>query len=421
MGKETWARRVGDDQSPSPADYSTRREPGLDSPRYTIKKRYRPREPGTHPQYRLLPTTVGDAPYITCHVQVEPPIPFPTPGPEFLPPRFADDYLSRNRATLSPRERIIPRVPRYRSYDHDPFGPAAHPHWRRSSDPRSPAYSIAPAIDYKWFPYNDNPSGAAYLPRHPGEHSPPTFTIHQRLEPPPEPPTPGPGEYEISREFVSRPLSVHPRHPEIAPFSTPGPSDYDVVEPTGLRSRRCAIRPVYSARAREKGAGYPLVPRTFDKPPGITIGPNHWKPPKNTNPGPQYISDQLETRGHSIGPRNGKSPRIIWIPKSDTPGPSHYRAEEDAAVTPRTAKWAFVGDNNTGYWIAPSFSKGPASYYPRGPGIKGMTIRPKVDDGPKELNPVSESNDAGYVKYHVFPQIGRMAIRPKEHLELIPK
>jgi hypothetical protein len=55
------------------------------------------------------------------------------------------------------------------------------------------------------------------------------------------------------------------------------------------------------------------------------------------------------------------------------------------------------------------------------PGPKGLTIRPKVDNGVKELCPVSDSQEAGYVNYHMVPHIGRLAIHPREYLDLIPK
>jgi hypothetical protein len=50
-----------------------------------------------------------------------------------------------------------------------------------------------------------------------------------------------------------------------------------------------------------------------------------------------------------------------------------------------------------------------------------MTIHPKVDDGVRELNPVSETQDAGYLKVHIVPEIRGLAIHPREYLDLIPK
>jgi hypothetical protein len=191
MGKETWARRLGHDKVPGPAEYTTRGEPGAESPQYTIKKRYPDRAPEFGPPYRELPAVVGETPHDTIRPRTDDLSTFNTPGPDYKPPRFGDAYLSRRNASLSPREAIHPRRPLYESFGHDPFGPGNRDCRQRTSDVRAPAYSIAPSIDGHWFPLNDNPSGAAYRPRKAFRRAPahPLYQIPPDQKPPD---TPGP-------------------------------------------------------------------------------------------------------------------------------------------------------------------------------------------------------------------------------------
>ena len=425
MGKEHWARDIERVKPPGPGTYNSEKykETGTYSPRFSIKQRHPEREPTAAPPYRSIPTTVGAAPKFTIRPRTNDARPSDTPGPEYIPPPFGSDYLSRRGGTLARREAPEMRERVYQSYSHDPFGPAAHDCRVRPGDKRAPAYSIGVTIPANWIAKNDNPGSGSYSPdRSKVLRSTPKFSIAPLPEEQRTTDTPGPGAYDIPDKFGKRPMTVRPRTRDIAPFATPGPGQYDVQEPTGARSPRCAIRPWYPEKKEVRGVGYHDVAREFDKHPKKTIGQRDKYRVPNTNPGPgdYSIGDHWRSRvGYKMGPRVPKDDRCSFIPKSDNPGPGEYDFQ---AYAPRPPGWSMTGEaSDSGSWIGRSFSPGPV-YENDKKGVEKRapryTIRPKTMD----IVPKSATQDAGYV--NLRDEKGRrpgFTIRNREELALIPK
>lgn len=121
--------------------------------------------------------------------------------------------------------------------------------------------------------------------------------------------------------------------------------------------------------------------------------------------------------------RDGKNPRCNFIPRSESPGPAEYTAD-DAAMANRAPVYSITGDNAGDSWVGPSFTKGPAQYTPKYEArlrtAPRFTVRPNA--GKSCMDPASASKDAGFVNLVNPPHAGpALHIRPKEYLELIPE
>lgn len=428
MGKETWARRIGGrEQTPGPGDYKTElyKETGTGVPCYTIKGRYPDPEPRVAPEYREMKTTVGDAPRYTIRPKTGAKSESNgTPGPDYVPPLFANKYLSRPNNTLTPREKMTPRTPRFESYSHCPFGPAKSDTRHRPGDSRAPAYSIGNMTGVSWLSKNNNPGSADYFPdKNKVLKSAPKYSLHGVSTELPTLATPGPGEYNLPDNFGKRKMTVRPKTGVTSNFATPGPGEYEVQEPTGSSARRCSIRPLYSRKEIQPGVGYHDIVREFDKPKRRSISPRTtYDPYRTDSPGPGTYSPATTWRsnvGYKMSPRNSqRNERTSFIPNIDSPGPAEY-GQDCSPIKKKEPRFIIGGDEHQrGGWIGTTESPGPgyngddSMTKPRPP---KYTIRPKT----RGMDAESPTKDAGYVNLRQNPRRGGFTIRQREELDLI--
>lgn len=424
MGKETWARELGREKKPGPADYDTREEPGVRTPRYSIKQKYQDRAPPYAPPYRDIGTTLAPTPAYTLRPKTAERPPDETPGPDFIPPRFADNYLRRSNGTLSARSGPKDvRHSRYPSYNHDPNGPGAFDCRKYPHFVREPAYTIGENCGEGWLHIDDNPGASDYSPRHMKvKKSAPKYTIGSINPKKEEIWVPGPGKYDVPYDFGRRALSVRAKPKELRGFNTPGPGSYNIQEPLGQKSRKCQIRACYSERANEPGVGYYTVPREFDSPPGKTIGVRSPRNNRDNFPGPGDYSPKKpwnSGKGHGMCDKNGMAHSYsTWLPNWKSPGPAEYTAD-DTPTTPRAPRFS-LRDTDGPSWLNKAQSPGPAAHHQDNTVTKKRapryTCRPKCP----QSEPKSATQDAGYL---VLPkhQIPPIHIRPREDLNLIPQ
>ncbi|KAK8896045.1 Outer dense fiber protein 3-like protein 2 [Tritrichomonas musculus] len=433
MGKETWARKLGKEVKPGPADYTTRTEPGTDSPRYTIKNLYPDPKPKLDVPYNDIPSTVGDTLKFTIRPHTDLPEGNDNPGPTYIPHPLGYDYLKRKNGTMRKRDFTIDRrEPKYKSYSQSPFGPAKYDARENPGWHKDPSYTIGEHCGQSWIRTNSNPSSAAYRPDLTlTMPSSPKYSIHDRVLDPQPPETPGPGEYDVPDGLNRRPLSVHPLHKDFEPYKTPGPGKYDIPDAMGNGSPKISIRTLCPQKPDTHGVKYLKIKREFDEPSArMSIHERHKDIEGFQTPGPgeyQIPSSWNSKKGARMSPRGAKGE--LWgaiYDKWRSPGPAEY--SPDHRPTQPSEPAYSLGDTLPSGWQGPMIKAGvpgPGQYndgdltnpgrYRRSP---RFTIRPKC--GPTE--PESPTKDAGYVRLTKMPyEKPAMSIHPREELELIPK
>ena len=428
MGKETWARRLGKDSLPGPADYSTRTEPGCDSPRFTIRNLHPEPVRRIDAPYTSIPTTVGAGPKFTIRPQTGGGPLNDNPGPTYIPHPLGYDYLQRKNGTMRQRDFHLDwRSPTYQSYSQSPFGPAKYDARHNPGDPRDPVFSISPLCGESWLKTNDNPAGAAYRPRFElTKPSSPRHSIHEKVYDREQATTPGPGEYAIPDTFAKRPRSIHGTTYEPKKFQTPGPGRYDLPETMGSGSPRHSIHPLCPRKENIHGVPYRKIPREFDQVKARTIGVKSNDRPSFQTPGPgEYkINDAWNSgRVANLSPRNAKNElRTSFIENWRSPGPAEY--DPDAKPTYKSVPAYSLGDAYPSNWQGRDNNvPGPGNYGAdlNNPGERRsprFTIRPKT----KDIVPESPTKDAGYYALtdYQYRKPG-LSIHPREELDLIPE
>lgn len=446
MGKETWARKIGEEKIPGPSDYTTRTEPGQDSPRYSIKQIYPEPVRKIDPPFNDIPTTVGrDAPKFTIRPQTSIPDGNDNPGPGFIPHPFGYDFLKRKNKTLPlsfrknangeflEKDQSQPerRKRRNQSYNQSPYGPAKYDTRSNPRDKKEPSYTIGPRCGNSWIQYNNNPSSAEYKPDISSTRpSSPRCYIHNKSMDLPPLDTPGPGEYSIPSTFGRRSLSIHPLHREPKKYKTPGPGKYDIPSEIGNGSPKISFHPLVEERKPRNppGVQYHHIKRDFDEPSSRRSIHQHCKELKGLQtPGPgTYSIPSAWNGGHSarMSPRGSREE--LWNAIYDrwrSPGPAEYTP--DAKPTQPKSPSYTVGDGVGGSWIDSKKSvPSPDQYgdvienpgkFKRSP---RFTIRPQCGN----IDPESPTKDAGYVNITNIPfEKPAPIIHLKENLDLIPQ
>lgn len=419
MGKETWARELGQSQSPGPANYTTSGRIGKSSPAYTIKHKYSEKDPPYAPPYVNLATTVGQSPRYTIRPKTGVDVTSSTPGPSYLPPPFAHNLLSRGkmRSCSVDRESQNPSLTNDQNlYD------TRH----RPNDKRPPAFKIGEGVRSSWLRGDENPSGASYRPNgNLMKPSIPKYSIGNIHSLDNENKNPGPGEYNNIETFGKRSLAIRPKTGEFKPDPTPGPGEYEIKPLIGMGSPRTTIRPLYAPKQAIHGVPYRKLNREFDQVKGMTISPKTKLAQSFSTPGPadySLRSSWNSSRGYKMSPRDSKEQiHGKWLDGWRSPGPAEYDSDDK---TIRANAPAYSLRDSCGPSAFPtSTTPGPSEYSqdrtPIEPRSPRFTIRPKCQNKDTE----SPTKDAGYVAlYGNIPHAGpAVSIRPREELSLIPQ
>ena len=234
-GKLHWARKLGDQTSPGPGSYNIPSCFGNSSPRFSIKKRYPDKKSDSCPEFLDIRPRNNSPKYsirLKIHQKEKP----TTPGPSYIPPPMGTPTIKTNRPKRG--QQMSPRQRKYEIYDKSINGPAAFD-LSKANYNNGQQYSYIGKRDKSgWLQTSDNPSPDQYDPdislTRPNS---PRYSIRASPKVKQEDISPGPGGIYVPSEFGKGRASIHIRHKEFEPFDTPGPGEYEISRQLGKDAR----------------------------------------------------------------------------------------------------------------------------------------------------------------------------------------
>ncbi|EAY20853.1 hypothetical protein TVAG_436770 [Trichomonas vaginalis G3] len=405
MSNGLMVRLVGNrSHSPGPAAYSTRRRPGSESPAWTIKNRYKQKIEAIDAEYVNLESTIGRGPKISMKSRHDSLPKIDTPGPNYIPKNFGSETTPIH---VSPRygDRKTESTP----------GPGQY-------TPRdAPSTARVSIRNRTKLPESnvDSPGPAGYSPDYKAtRRSSRSPTIGRRASEPKKQITPGPSDYQISRDITNgQGISMHIRPRESGIAVTPGPSDYGSPNnPANFNSPSYTIGHRYDQKTDTNQAGFVNLPSTVGQGPKISMSSRHEARDVEATPGPNYVPPSMaqSARGISIGSRSPDGKIEV------TPGPGQYNTLNKSGVdgvTPITIK------GRTPLPGAGTDSPGPAGYNPDydatrksspSPTIGRRGIDPKVEvtPGPSDYAISRDITNGQGISMHIRPREGDIAVTP---------
>jgi len=329
MGKEHWAHRITVEKTPGPGQYRIPQNIN-ESPRFTIKNRYKENTVDNTAQFVALPSTLNNkGKYFGPKPDSSSKNPREgkqIPGPEYVPPPFGAKYLNPrknlHRESYDPRKK-----PKIESYSQNPFGPAEYNTRNDPSKPSVPQISIGSRYKERSDEAN-TPSPSDYHSDNEFRVSSPRYSIGQKHERVTREKSPGPGQYLIPSDLCSKPIYIHKKHTHhYYHESTPGPGQYINTKPFGSDSPRIKIKSSYIKSEHSSDTPYYLVPSEFAKKRPVTIGSSRRDDnSKSGLPGPGFYSPVFNEpiRGHTIAKADVEKQRFREFAEP-TPGPGHYK------------------------------------------------------------------------------------------------
>ena len=194
---------------PGPGSYNIPSDFGS-APSYSIKHRYKQKEPEKLPGYQNLGTTIGEGRKSAMHSRPKDRDYTQSPGPNYVPPKLGSDG---KKCTFHER---INRV-------------------NHESTPGPGSYNIATKFDGKQFTIKSRKwiheegeipgpgVGALYPDYSKTMRASTAASIRPRFEKNDKEKRPAPGDYNISRDLSKRTSTLHQKHKELLPEKTPGP------------------------------------------------------------------------------------------------------------------------------------------------------------------------------------------------------
>ena len=379
-------------QTPGPGAYMPPSSFGNDSPRYSIKNRYKDKKTESNGSYQAIPSSVGAGPKWTLGVKHKEFEAMKTPGPLYMPPAFGSD---------SPKISFHQR--RYEKKQESTPGPLTY------EDPTlktSPRYTM----QHRAYPKNE---GESCSPG-PGKYHPdydsvlPSArrttikgrTIDRKVEV-----TPGP--YDVPSDYKPRGISFHGKGYTPKPDITPGPGKYSTEHQLGSDARKCAIRPRIFQKEQHIDAPYQKLPETFGTGPkqSFRIKPTE----KNTEstPGPLYApppfgSDMPKVSMH-FKPSDSK--------KETTPGPYYYNVDNSSRKFTIKSR-AYPPDE--GKIDGP----GPGKYAPDYDFVLPSSMKPSIHGKLPDKKP--QYQGSGFIAAPPLPEGPKFTIGRKDPLGVIP-
>lgn len=270
--------------------------------------------------YEAIPSTIGEGLKYTLHQRLVEKGPPPTPGPNYLPPRFG---------TGSPQSAFhgYVKAPKF----NDGLGGVPGPY--SYVDPASIGATKGRGFTVKGREFGPDerksagPGPGKYLPNFsPTQRSNGTFQYRPRVEARErKDQIPGPGQYTINRNLAQGPMAFHgyvkqPTSKDVVP----GPGKYDVKSKLGKDAPAFSIRPRTepSTSALTK-APYQVIPTTVGEGKKFSLGIRGKDPPIQVTPGPNYMPPAFGkgSQASSLYSRHGD---VQTKARAATPGPGQY-------------------------------------------------------------------------------------------------
>jgi hypothetical protein len=353
--------------TPGPGAYTPTDSNRARGASYTLKSRHESVErPNTAP-YRDIGSTVGAGPKISLSSRHKVRVGDDTPGPSYVPPNLGTDA---QKSALSSRR--------------------AEPRDSRADNPGPGAYSIAPKFANEGTkstlhqrtsgggPDHCSPGPAAYSPDYwAAKPRSPSASLHIRPKDLQRDPTPGPPDYQVSRDLGGLRSTMHIRPRDLMRQSTPGPGAYTPTDSNRARGASYTLKSRHESVERPNTAPYRDIGSTVGAGPKISLSSRHKVRVGDDTPGPSYVPPDLGADAQ----KSALSSRYADArdPRADNPGPGAY------SIAP---KFANEGAKSTLHQRTSGggpdhCSPGPAAYspdygaaQPRSPSAS-LHIRPK--------------------------------------------
>ena len=388
----------GRGESPGPGAYGFHSTVG-DAPKYTIKGRHNLASKPNDAPYRGLPSTLGDAPKYSLSSRHKVKDVENTPGPNYVPPPLGADA---QKSSMSYRHGET-RDSRY-----DNPGPGAYNIQPKfANDAQKSTLHGRTGVEHT----NDSPGPAAYLPNLDAtKKRAPAVAMHMRPQDRAVDVTPGPSDYEISRDLGGTKASFHSKPKESAIENTPGPGAYTPNDKTLGNAPKYTMKGRHELAEKPNAAPYRALPSSVGEGPKISMASRHKVRDVENTPGPNYMPPPLgaDAQKSSMSHRHSESRDSRY----DNPGPGAYNIQpkfaNDAQKSTLHGRTGVDRLND---------SPGPAAYMPNIDATKKrapastMHIRPKVR-GPEQT--------PGYVDLGSTLNRRGITIGRRETLDLIP-
>ena len=381
--------------NPGPSAYHIKSTIG-DAPKYTIKGRHRSVEKPNNAPYRVLPTTVGESPRISLKSRHKEAEGYVTPGPNYVPPRLGAN-ATKTSFHSRPATAKDPRI--------DNPGPGAYNYTPRfANDANKYTFHQRTAVSARDF----SPGPAAYAPDYKKvKKSTPQATMHIRPEGRAIAVTPGPSDYEVSRDLGGQQSTMHIRPRDNTVNNNPGPGQYTPTNGNKPKDPSFTMKGRHEIPVKPNTAPYRDLPSTVGEGPKIALSSRHNDPNPYVTPGPNYIPPTIGDDAAKIT-FSGRTAEAA-DPRKDNPGPGAYDYKPQFGNDAQKSTF----HQRTGTEV-PDISPGPAAYSPEKPKsgqAATMHIRPK-DKTPEET--------PGYYKLPSTLTGPKYTIGNREDLDLEP-
>lgn len=354
----------GNRSNPGPADYNIKSKMG-DAPRYTIKNRIEQKNNPNQAGYVSFPSTVGDGHKFSLssrHKELEG---INTPGPDYVPPKFGSDA---KKSTLHIKD----------SGNRDD----------RLGYPGPGAYSLTPRIGNDSLKYSlrsrtgtenpdISPGPAAYNPDFKQvQRRTPSPSFHIRPDDPKRLQTPGPSDYQISRDMGGKKATIHSRTRGLSVDNNPGPGSYTPRDVTS-KNPRFTIKGRHEDVDHGLHVGYLNLSSTIGTGPKKSLSSRHKELQTMQTPGPSYVPPSIGSGAKKSSIHN----RTTDIPddRLKNPGPGAY----DSSPRFGNDSLRFSMRPRTGKDIA-DVSPGPCAYSPDFKATRKSSPAPTMHIRPKE-------------------------------------
>lgn len=385
----------GQERSPGPAGYTTRRGPLEDVPRTYMHRRHSAREDVNIAPYRDIGTCIGKGKKYTFKGRYEDKI-ADGPGPDYTPPAFGTGSRAYtvHIKTREPKKDVTP-------------GPGQYEEKRKIGG--APKHTFHGPKDRAPPVIGESPGPAAYTPRMPPNRpTAPRYSVGRRYAESARDVTPGPGAYNVPDPIKpnTNKGKIHDRLASDYSTNGPGPAEY-----TTTRSIISSTPKVYMhARTEQKQevntAPYRNTRRSISETPKYSMRGKYFLNGDET-PGVEYVPPDFGKDGRKLA----ISPRYKDKAGDVTPGPDQYRPKTTRELG-NARKSTFHGPKDRTFGQG-TLSPGPAEYTPdfhptksRSPRftIKGSKYDPQKDQ------------TGGYVDLGTTLKGPRYSMRPRPSL-----
>jgi hypothetical protein len=391
-------RGGGSRVNPGPSDYTVKSRIG-ESPRWTFKGRHLPQLDISTAPYRGLPTLVGEGPKISLSSRHRVPAGLNTPGPTYLQPSLGSDAQKNGMHV---------RAPLTRDARLDNPGPGTY-----EPSPRFGTGAVKYTLKSRVTPSNPSlsPGPAAYSPDYTKTKvTVPSASMHIRPEVPLPATTPGPSDYNVSRDLAGQRSTLHVRPYGPSPDNIPGPGSYSPTDANKATSPRYSFKSRPESVEHPNTAPYREIPTKVGEGPKISLSSRHRQLGGVDTPGPTYIQPSLGSDAQKNVmhvrpplPRNGTI---------DNPGPGAY--EHSPRFGNEAVKYTLK--SRVGLGIQ-NLSPGPAAYSPDYTKTKVRMPAASMHIRPNDPKPDATS---GYLKLPSTLAGPKWSIGVRDDIDVMP-